>query len=184
MRTRRPGVVLTYLLLAGVPPALAHHLDTGNTQISFEIERFGLHWFSAAFRELSGEFTLEPDGRGGRLTVTVRTASIDSHSTYWNERLRSVAFLDTGQFPEMIYRSERIELDGAQRATVQGELTLHGVTRPLALLVTDIDCPLSVADPLLPCRFLGRATLRRSDFGIAHGFWQGGDTVEIVVRGK
>lgn len=184
MRTSGPGVSFTCLLLAAARLAGAHHLDPGNTQISFEIERLGLHWFSAAFREVSGEFSLEPDGRGGRLTVTVRTASIDSHSSYWNERLRSVAFLDTSQFPEMVYRSRRIELDGAGRATIEGELTLHGVTRPLALSVTDIDCPLSASAPAHRCRFLGRGTLRRSDFGIAHGFWQGGDSVEIVVRGN
>lgn len=183
MGLRCPGAAVTCLLLAAAAPVLAHHLDPGNTQISFEIERLGLHWFSAAFREVSGEFTLEPDGRGGRLTVTVRTASIDSHSAYWNERLRSVAYLDTGQFPEMIFRSRSIELDGARRATIQGELTLHGVTRPLALLVTDIDCPLAASDAPR-CRFFGRGTLRRSEFGIAHGFWQGGDAVEIVVRGN
>ena len=180
---KRGGAALGGVLLVVAPLALAHHLDPGNTQISFEIERLGLQWFRAGFHELSGEFTLEPDGHGGRLTVVVHMGSIDARSSYWNERLRSPALLDTGRFPEMVYRSERIELDGAQRATVHGELTLHGVTRPLELRLSEIDCPLSAPGPPQPCRFLGRARLKRSEYGIPHGFWQGGDAVEIVLRG-
>jgi polyisoprenoid-binding protein YceI len=66
---------------------------------------------------------------------------------------------------------------------VDGRLTLHGVTRPLALRVTDIDCPQIPPDAPHPCHFLGRATLKRSDFGLPHGFWEGGDQVQIIVRG-
>jgi polyisoprenoid-binding protein YceI len=177
-------VVLSLLALPGARVSSAHHLDGSNTQISFEIERFGLHWFSVDFHELSGDFALASDGQGGSLMVVVHTASIDSRSAYWNERLRSAQWLDTGAFPQMVYRSTGITFDGAAHARVQGELTLHGVTRPLALNITDIDCPRPGATPVPACRFVGRATLQRSDFGIPHAFWQGGDAVEIVVRGE
>jgi polyisoprenoid-binding protein YceI len=57
------------------------------------------------------------------------------------------------------------------------------VTRPLALRITDIDCPEVRLGGSRPCRFVGRATLKRSDFGLPHGFWEGGDQVQIVVQG-
>ena len=178
----RIGLVFAGVLalpLAGGPGARAHHLDAENTHLSFDIERLGLRWFTADFRDLSGDFALERNGRDGSLTVVVRTASVDARSSYWNARLRSPQWLDTERFPEMVFRSTGITLAGAA-ATVAGELTLHGVTRPLVLSVTDIDCPAAAGRS---CRFLGRATLRRSEFGIPHGFWLGGDQVEIVVRG-
>jgi polyisoprenoid-binding protein YceI len=169
--------------LQGAPSSVAHHLDPSNTKISFEIERFGLHWFSVDFHELSGDFALASDGQGGRLTVVVRTDSIDSRSAYWNERLRSPQWLDTSAYPQMVFRSTGIRFEGGSRALVQGELTLRGVTRPLTLSVSEIDCPQPYGRPAPACRFVGRASLRRSDYGIPHGFWQGGDAVEIIVRG-
>jgi polyisoprenoid-binding protein YceI len=180
-RVRRRIVLAGLLALWQAPGAPAYHLDSSNTRISFEIERLGLRWFSVDFHDLTGDFALGPDGQGASLTVVVRTDSIDARSQYWNERLRSVQWLDTARFPEMIFRSTGFSFDGAAHATLQGELTLHGVTRQLALSISDIDCP-----PASPqaCHFVGRAFLRRSEFGIPHGFWQGGDRVQITVRGE
>jgi len=177
-----PGWVLLVCLLCARGVA-AHHLNGSNTRVTFEIERLGVDWFSAAFPDLSGDFVPAPDGSGGQLSVSVRLASLNSRSPYWNERLRSPQWLDTTRYPEMTFHSTGIELQGAQRAQVHGELTLHGVTRPLSLSFTDIDCPEARAAPADHCRFLGRGELRRSDFGLPHGFWQGGDWVEIIVRG-
>ena len=173
--------LLAALGVAGVGGA--HHLDPGNTQISFEVGHLGLNWFTAEFSELSGEFALAPDGSGGRLSVTVRMASLKSRSPYWNERLRSPQWLDTERYPEMRFHSSGIEIEGEQRATVHGELTLHGVTHPLALAISEIDCPQVGEATPGHCHFLGRGFLRRSDYGLPHGFWAGGDEVEILVRG-
>jgi polyisoprenoid-binding protein YceI len=185
MRMRLASAVWTVcrLLPLAVAPVFAHHLDGANTQLSFEVESLGLNWFSAAFRDLSGDFALDPDGNGGQLSVTVRMASLDSRSPFWTERLRSPQWLDTERYPQMVFRSTGIALEGPGRATVQGQLTLHGVTRPLVLAVSGIDCP--QGDLSVPrCRFLARGTLRRSDFGLPHAFWQGGDQVQVIVRGE
>jgi polyisoprenoid-binding protein YceI len=181
MHIRVRWLLPVYFLGAGA--AAAHHLDGNNTRITLEIERLGLNWFSAAFPELSGDFEPAPDGSGGRLSVSVRMAALDAHSPYWNERLRSPEWLDAGRYPQMTFQSTGITLEGTQRAQVRGELTLHGITRPLTLTLSDIDCPEVRAAVGDHCRFIGRATLRRSDFGLPHGFWQGGDAVEIIVRG-
>jgi polyisoprenoid-binding protein YceI len=178
----KPGWLLGLMLAqACVTQAASHELDSANTHVSFDIERLGLRWFSVEFRELQGEFAPAPDGQGAHLTVVVRTASIDARSAYWNERLRSSQWLDTEHFPEMVFRSTSIRFEGDAQATVQGELTLHGITRPLTLTISDIDCPQSTP---ATCRFHGRASLRRSEFGIPHGFWLGGDRVQILVRGE
>jgi polyisoprenoid-binding protein YceI len=157
-------------------------MDSGNTQVVFQINHLGLRWFSAAFRELNGEFELDQDGRA-HLSVTVSMASIDCHSTFWDEKLRSPQWFDSGRYPQMVYRSSHIDFQGEGRATVYGELSLHGMTQPVTLAVSDIDCPQPAAAAPAVCRFVGHAQLKRSDFGLSHGFWQGGDFVEIIVRG-
>jgi polyisoprenoid-binding protein YceI len=163
--------------------ARAHHLDGANTQVSFEVGELGLRLFSAAFHELHGEFTLSPEPGAAHLTVVVAMASLSSRSPAWDQRLRSADWLDAARFPQMSYRSLAVQLEGGGRARIEGELTLHGITRPLALAITDIDCPAATGGAL-ECRFLGRGHLRRSDFGLPHGFFQGGDEVTIVVRGQ
>ncbi len=139
---------------------------------------------TARFRDLSGEFVLDTDGQGGSLDVDVRMDSIDSPDAYWNDHLRSAEWLDTKQFPRMTYKSTRIEMGRPGQARVVGDLTLHGVSRPVVLNISDIDCDVSGSPETRTCRFSGRAQLKRSEFGIPHGFWQGGDTVEIFLRGN
>jgi polyisoprenoid-binding protein YceI len=181
MRSLAVRIFLAGLLGSGA--VAAHHLDGSNTQLRFEVEHLGLNWFSAAFSQISGDFVPAADGHGGQLSVSVRMASLESRSPFWNERLRSAQWLDTARYPEMSFRSTGIEFEDPQHAQVRGELTLHGVTGPLHLSISDIDCPLAGAAPGQHCRFLGHGVLRRSDFGLPHGFWLGGDLVEIIVRG-
>ena len=74
------------------------------------------------------------------MDVTVQTKSIDCEDSRWNPHLRSPEWLDVQQFPLMTYRSHHIEFEGSDRAVANGELTLHGVTRPVILSVSQLDC--------------------------------------------
>ena len=177
-RTGRAGWAMLWLLTQSSLPA--HTLDAHNTHLTLEVRRFGLPWFSAEFHQLSGEFI--PSADGGRLDVLVRTDSIECQDPSWNERLRSAQWLDTRRFPRMTYHSSSIRLTGST-GVVQGELTLHGVTRPLTLQVSGLACSAAARAAPLACQFLGRGEIKRSEFGLPHGFWQGGDAVQVLVRG-
>jgi polyisoprenoid-binding protein YceI len=77
----------------------------------------------------------------------------------------------------MSYRSYRIEL-GDDRAIATGELTLHGATRPVVLNVTLMNCSAAGV-----CQFAAHGHIKRSEFGLPHGFWTGGDQVDISIGG-
>lgn len=172
-------------LLLGLMSARAadiYSLDPGATRVGFAIERFGLHWVSAHFRQFDGDFEFDRQGSASRVEVAVQTQSIDCGDSHWNPRLRSPEWLDVQRFPLMTYRSRRIEFQGDDRAVASGELTLHGVTHPIVLSVERLDCPAqSIAGPV--CRFVAQARVKRSDYGLPHGFWTGGDEVEISIDG-
>jgi polyisoprenoid-binding protein YceI len=180
---------IRWMALACLLPCIAagsgggYHLTGANTHVSFEVRRLGLRLFSAEFHQLSGDFVLDPSGDGGALGVVVQMQSIDCHDPGWNTRLRSPAWLDVEKYPEMTFHSHAIHFDGRHRATVEGELTLHGVTKTLLFTFSDIDCDLSAGNAGRSCRFSGRTQIRRSDFKLPHGFWEGGDVVDILVRG-
>jgi polyisoprenoid-binding protein YceI len=168
------------LLLATLRSEAAEtfRLDSSNTQVAFAVQCLGMQWMSARFSDISGEFVLDPAGPASRVDVTVGAASLDSNQPRWNERLRSAEWLDVERYPRMIYHSKTIVLDG-EHGVANGELTLHGVTRPFVLTVSLTSCSVRGR-----CQFAAHGRIRRSEFGLPHGFWTGGDQVEISINGS
>jgi polyisoprenoid-binding protein YceI len=167
------------MLLAALPArgAEVYGLDSGNTRVSFAIQHLGVRWMAARFSDIRGEFVLDRTGFASRVDVTVGIASLDCDEPQWNERLRSAQWLDAQRYPRMTFHSSSIEL-GGQRVIANGELTLHGVTRPIVLTASLLDCPSRGA-----CQFAAHGRIRRSEYGLPHGFWVGGDRVEISISG-
>jgi len=175
--------LLLCLLALKAQAADTYRLDADHSNVSFDIRNFGIPWVAAHFRQFSGDFVVDRHGSGSHVDVTVRTDSIDGLSADWSTRIRSSDWLDTQRFPEMSFRSRHVEFDGRGGAVAGGLLTLHGVTRPVMLHVERLDCAVEHADPNQACGFRAHANIRRSDFGLPHGFWLAGDQVEISVSG-
>jgi polyisoprenoid-binding protein YceI len=170
------------LSLLRTQTADVYRLDAVNTRISFNIQHFGVLWVSARFPDFSGDFVLDRDGAAGRIDVSVQTASVDCNDAHWNARLRSADWLDVQRYPQMTFHSNHVVFDGNNRALASGELTLHGVTRAVGLQINQLSCPdASGSDD--SCSFVAHARIKRSDYGLAHGFWMGGDQVEIAISG-
>ena len=171
------------LLALNAQAADAYRLDADHTSVSFDIRRFGIPWVGAHFRQFSGDFVVDRNGGDSHVDVTVRTDSIEGLSAGWSLRLRSSDWLDTQRFPEMRFRSSHVEFDSNGGALASGQLMLHGITRPVTLHVLRLDCGGERTLPDQPCGFSAHADIRRSDFGLPHGFWLAGDQVEISVSG-
>jgi polyisoprenoid-binding protein YceI len=183
MRTAATGLCLLVPLLAlRAHGAEFYRLDSANTRVTVDVRLFGLPWVSARFDDLYGDFV--PDGRtaASRVDVSVRTASLDCKDPWWNARLLSAGWFDAQRYPLITYRSERIRYDQGGGAVVSGQLTLHGVTRDVELIVDQWNCSNGAgADDT--CSFDAHARIRRSDYGLPHGFWDGGDAVDILIHG-
>ncbi|MDB6102372.1 MAG: polyisoprenoid-binding protein [Gammaproteobacteria bacterium] len=168
-------IVMTALRLEA---AQTYRLDSSNTQVSFSVHRFGIEWVTARFSDIRGQFTVDKASSATRVDVTVEMASLECGEPHWNERLRSADWLDVQRYPQMTYHSSRIEL-GEQRAVASGQLTLHGVTRPMVLNVSLLKCSASPGN----CQFAAHGRIKRSDYGLPHGLWTGGDQVDISISG-
>jgi polyisoprenoid-binding protein YceI len=167
------------LLVAGSSQAIEHYrLDSTNTQVSFVVQRLGFQWLSARFPQIEGELVLDRSGVHSRVDVTVGVATLECSEPRWTERLRSADWLDAARYPQMTFHSSSIDLD-RQQTIANGDLTLHGITRPVALTVTLVNCPTGGE-----CQFAAHGRIRRSEFGLPHGFWSGGDQVEIAISGN
>ncbi len=174
--------LLLLLCLTRVHAADSYRLDAVNTRISFNIQHLGVLWVSARFPQFSGDFVLDRNGAASRVDVNVQMASVDCTDPRWNGRLRSAEWLDVEHYPQMTFHSTQVEFDGDGQAHATGELTLHGVTRSVSLGISGLSClnPGVAGDR---CGFVAHARVRRSDYGFAHGFWTGGDLVDIEISG-
>src|ERR1700761_6322066 len=132
------GTTLGWILLlaAGTSHAAERYsLDSTNTQVSFVVQHLGFQLISARFPDINGALVVDRGGRHSRVDVTVGIASLECSEPRWNERLRSAQWLDAERYPQMTYHSSHIEL-ADEHAIASGELTLHGITRPIELTVT------------------------------------------------
>ncbi len=172
----------TQLILLPAQAGDSYDFDSLGTQMSFNVQWLGESWVKAHFREFSGSFVLDRRGTASRVDVTVQTQSVECDNWYWNARLRSTDWLDVKRYPQMTFHARRVEFEGSDRAIARGELTLRGVTRAVALNVSHLQCERTTGASA-SCRFVADAHVRRSDYGLPHGFWAGGDQVDILISG-
>ncbi len=160
--------LLLLLLSSGLVHAVDYKIDTKGAHafIQFHIKHLGYSWLVGRFNTFSGDFSYdERRPQEARVSVTIDTASIDSNHAERDKHLRNEDFLDVKRYPQarFVSTSYRELEDG--KGELQGELTLHGVTRPITIDVTHIGVG---PDPWGGYRrgFEGRTKFALADFGI------------------
>jgi polyisoprenoid-binding protein YceI len=142
-------------------------VDPTHSAVHFKVRHMGIAWVRGDFRILKG--TLQWDE--GKISESSIDVDIDAASVYSNEpkrdeHLRNADLLDVERFPSMHFRSTRVSRSSVDSALVAGELTIHGVTRPVELRVTEISP--ATKDPWGNIRFAASATTKisRKEFGL------------------
>jgi polyisoprenoid-binding protein YceI len=110
-------------------------LDRNHTQVQFRVRHMGVAFVTGKFREFEGSFTLDTaDLATASAQIAIRTASVDTENERRDADLRSSNFFAADSFPEITFRSSRVERGrdpGTYRMT--GDLTIRGITRPITL---------------------------------------------------
>ncbi len=151
-------------------PALAdtYEIDASHTHVGFQVSHLGFSETYGVFKNVSGTLSLdEAKPEASTVDVTIDVASIDSGDEKRDEHLKGADFFDVAQFPTMTFKSTKVELTGKDAANVTGDLTLHGVTRSVGLVVKLNKVGESpVAKGRYVAGFSALGMLKRSDFGI------------------
>ncbi|MEU0332378.1 YceI family protein [Streptomyces sp. NPDC006193] len=151
---------------AELPPPGPWTIDPAHSSVAAVAQHLGISSVRGRFTEFGGRIEIAPDDvTGSRVEAVVRAASIDTGNGMRDTHLKSADFLDVARHPEITYRSTGLTAAGADRWTVHGELSLHGVVRPVDL---DLAYLGTGADPWGGTRAAFRATaeLRREDFAM------------------
>jgi len=166
-------------------PAVAaetYTLDPMHTQVVWSINHFGFSNPSGKFALIEGTLTLdEVKPENSKVEATIKVANLVTGLDKLNEHLLSDKFFDATQFPTATFVSSKVELTGKDTAKVTGALTLHGITKQVAL-----DVKLNkIGENMMKKKtagFSATAVLKRSDFGMTTYLPALGDEVKIGIE--
>lgn len=167
VRRSLPLALFTLLVSGTALRADTWQIDPAHSSVQFSIRHMTVSNVRGEFRKVSGTAEGDPKApTSAKVEATIDAASIDTHETKRDEHLRSPDFLDVARYPTLTFRSTRIEPAGDGRWRMTGDLTLHGVTRPVVLDVEGPTAP--VKDPQGNMRAGAHAStkINRKDFGI------------------
>lgn len=176
------AVFLTALAAAPGHAADAYVLDPAHSIQYFRVQHLGLSFVRGRFDRSSGSISLDMAKKKGSADINVEVASISTGLPKLDEQLKSREFLDAAQFPHISFKSDKFGFRHGQLAVVGGELTLHGVTRPLLLKVTNFVCADHPAQKVPVCAANATATIRRSDYAIGSTMLAIGDKVDLDIQ--
>jgi polyisoprenoid-binding protein YceI len=169
-----------------MPPAApgdeVYAIDPGHTFPSFEISHLGWSTHRGRFNKTSGWITLNRAARSGSIQLTIDADSIDTGDVRLEERLRKPDFLDTATYPDITFKSNKMRFEGDALIAVDGDLTLHGVTRPVTLTVTSFRCGKFPVIGTEVCGANAETTIKRADFGITVFPTMIGGDVKLLIQ--
>ena len=141
--------------------------DPGHTKITWSINHFGFSTYIGQFSSVAASLKLDPKALGATsLEATIQTGSVGTFNPALDTHLKSPDFLDVAKFPTATFKATSVKPTGERTADITGDLTLHGVTKPVVIAATFNRGGANPADPTYRLGFQGKTTIKRADFGI------------------
>ncbi len=184
------GAVVAQTALTRVPAEVAagdYKLDSAHGKITWSVNHLGFSTYTGQFVNVQAELSLNSaDPSASTLTATIPLTDVASGNAALNAHLQTADFFDTANHPTATFVSRSVTVDPTDpnEATVVGDLTLRGVTKPVTIEVEFNQAGPSMGNTY-KAGFDGEATIKRSDFGITYGTQIGlGDEVELHIEGE
>jgi len=172
MKPSRFLLALGLCLVVGGSSVRANEIfkfDQANSTIAFKV-RHVVGNAKGKFTKFSGTIEIDRERlETSSVLAAIQAASIDTANEKRDEHLRTPDFFNVKQYPEITFKSRRVKQTGPNAGEVAGDLTMHGVTRPVTLKVELLGDPGSVAKNSTTRWRVTTAPLKRSSFGIGKG---------------
>ncbi|BCB28599.1 polyisoprenoid-binding protein [Sulfurimicrobium lacus] len=166
-------------------PALAapvtYVIDGTHTLPRFSYSHFGYSTQLSRFDKAAGRIVIDREAKTGSVDVTITTASVDTGYPLFNEHIQGEDFLDTAKYPTATFVSSKVNFDGDKPVSVDGTLTLKGISKPVTLTVTSFLC---MPHPILKkdaCGANASTVVKRTDFNMGKYAPYVGDEVTITI---
>lgn len=179
---------LIALIFASTPThAQTYKIDSGHSSVQINIERFGVIDVVGRFKDVQGSIAYEADNPSATSASSVILVdSYDANNVGGEEAVKSVAFLDAANYPEIRFQSKGIKEEEGQIYMI-GDLTIHGTTKEIALPFTIKGPLMDLPTQKMSIAFLAKTTINRQDYGVnfnrqlPNGTKIVGDEVDITL---
>jgi len=167
-------------------PSGAYQLETRHTQVIFAIPHFGITDYYGRFEKMSGTLNFNPSApEKSSVSVTIDTSSASVMSSQLAGELVGPSVFDSANFPTATFKSTSVERTGPTTGKMTGDLTIHGVTKPVTFDVTfngGLPAPMGAA--AYDIGFHATTVIKRSDFGLDKMIWTSvvGDDVKLTIE--
>jgi len=156
-------------------------IDPVHSEVSFSVRHMMVGKVRGRFTSFGGEINVTDDG-AATVNATIDVASVDTQNPQRDEHLRAADFFDAATHPNITFRSTGLRAHGG-KTYVDGELSLHGVTRPVTL---ELEVGGVTTDPygLLRAGFSAETEIERKDYGISINMPMDGGGVVVGEKVK
>jgi polyisoprenoid-binding protein YceI len=161
-----------------------YKVESYHTQVGFSLSHFGFTSYSGLFSGATGSLRLDPaHPAASKLDVTIPVDSILTTVPKLTDELKGEKWFDVAKFPQATFTSTSVALASGGEATIEGNLTLHGITRPVVLHAHLVGAGVNPLDKAYTVGFQASGTIKRSDFGVTLYAPALGDDVELSIAG-
>ncbi len=164
--------------------AASYEVDPMHTYPNFTVSHLGFSTMHGQFQSTKGSLEMDLAKGTGAVEVTIATKSINTGFKKRDDHLRSPDFFNVVEFPSMTFKSTNVKFHDKKSATITGDLTILGVTKPVVLDVASINCGKHPFNKKINevCGFDATTKFKRSDFGMKYGLPAIGDDISIQLE--
>jgi len=157
------------------------NIDPAHTAPRFEYSHFGYSNQLHRFDKTSGKIVLDREARTGSVDITIDAKSVNTGYPLFNEHIQDADFFATATYPTITFKSTAVKFDGDKPVSVEGNLTVKGITKPVTLTVTSFQ---AMPHPMLKKDAIGAnavAKIKRSEFNMGKFAPYVSDEVTLII---
>ena len=174
-------VLFATLAGSAIAAPVTYNVDGSHTFPRFSYSHFGLSTQLSSFKNTSGKVVFDAEAKTGSVDITIDMKSVNTGFEDFNGHIQGEDFLDTAKFPTATFKSTKVTFEGDKPKSIDGVLTIKGVSKPVTLTVTSF---LAMPHPMMKKPAIGAnafTTIKRSDFGAGKFAPYVGDEVRIDI---
>lgn len=175
------GVYAVVLSSVAVAAPETYVIDNGHTFPRFEYSHLGYSTQVGRFDKTKGKIVLDRVAKTGSVEVEIDTKSISTGLAIFNAHLQAEDYFDTAKYPAITFKSTKVKFEGDKLASVDGDLTIKGVTKPVTLAVTAFQCKPHPMNKKDTCGANATTKIKRSDFNAGKSAPGVSDEVTLMI---
>jgi polyisoprenoid-binding protein YceI len=156
-------------------------IEGTHTLPRFEYNHLGYSMQLSRFDKTTGTITLDRVAKTGTVDVEIDAKSVNTGYALFNEHIQGEELFDTAKYPTITYKSSKVNFKGNEVVSVEGNLTVKGVTKSVTLTVNSFNCkphPMVKKDA---CGATATAKIKRSDFNVSKAIPYVSDEVTLTI---